>query len=289
MSVAGNHYLSSGKAPINFVRRPGRSGKTVSKAILSAIGSKRRVGGLLLACSAAAFISPLSANASVVLVLSESGFPSLTLTDAATPGKIAFTGAYGDFSADITLAKSNSPGAAGNGLLSLKSDFLTNTGSSVATLDLNVADTGFNTPGTSASSVSLNSALGGTFTTSVNTDSIQYTSYADPNNNLLDSLASTPAPGGVSSTGSPLLTSPGGVAQAFSDQSQTIFTRSGVGTGAYSLAGLTTVSLAPGDSVISFSADAATSATVGNNLPEPTSAAIMLVGGGMLALRRRRA
>ncbi|MDB5332924.1 MAG: hypothetical protein JWP03_4075, partial [Phycisphaerales bacterium] len=35
--------------------------------------------------------------------------------------------------------------------------------------------------------------------------------------------------------------------------------------------------------------DAATTATVGNNLPEPTSAAIMLDGGGMLALRRSRA
>jgi hypothetical protein len=261
----------------------------VFKAISGATGTGRRVGGLLLACSAAAFVSPLSANASVVLVLSESGFPSLTVTDAGTPGKIAFTGTYGDFSADITLAKSNSPGTAGSGLLSLKSDFLTNIGSSIATLDLNVADTGFNTPGTSTSNVSLNSALGGTFTTSVNTDSIQYTSYADPLNNLLDTLATNAAPGGVTSTGSPLFTSPGGVAQAFSDQSQSVFTRSGVGTGAYSLAGLTAVSLAPGDSVISFSADAATTATVGTNLPEPTSAAIMLVGGGMLALRRRRA
>ncbi|MDB5290356.1 MAG: hypothetical protein JWL69_1597 [Phycisphaerales bacterium] len=244
---------------------------------------KKCASGLVLGAAAAAFLAPSSANASLVLILSEPGFPTLMVPDGGT-GSIHYFLPYGDFSTDITIAKSNSPGSPTGGLISVQSDFLTNTSNHTATLDLSIADVNFAGPNTSDTGLTLKSAVGGTFSSSTSSDSIQYSSYADPGNNLLTGLAVNPNPAGVTTTGSPVLTSPGGNAQAFSDQSFTGFTRNGL----YSLAGLTTVTLSANNSVISFSADTSTSAGIGNNSPEPASAAVIAATGGFLMLRRRR-
>ncbi|MDB5301012.1 MAG: hypothetical protein JWO87_2675 [Phycisphaerales bacterium] len=239
--------------------------------------------GLVLGAAAASFLAPTSADASLVLVLSEPGFATVTVPDGGT-GSIHYLLPYGDFSADITIAKSNSPGNPTGGLISLQSNFLTNTSNHAATLSLSVADVNFAAPNTSDTNLTLKSALGGTFTSSTSSDSIQYTSYADAANHPLTNLDSSPNPAGVTSTGSPLLVSPGGNAEAFSSQTSTTFTRNGL----YSLAGLTTITLSPNNSVISFSADTSTGSGIGNGTPEPASAAVIAATGGFLMLRRRR-
>ena len=223
-----------------------------------------------------------SSKAALVLVLTEPGYASETITDGGASdidhtanGSIEFVGTYHDFTTTIDVATSNSPGVGGGGEISLDAvQIKTNAGTPTGrySLTLAVEDNGFTLPATGT--VSLTSTLGGSITTAAVGDTISQTSFIDTANNANASVSPTataPVASYSSSSNSP---------QAYA---QTTSNPSTLLSGPYSLADVVALSIA-NTSVINANADTQTAASV----PEPTSL-VLLACGGLFLHRRRKA
>jgi hypothetical protein len=257
------------------------SGETLGET-LGSLRRKAPLGSCLLGLIAGVAFMPTVAHAALDLTLSEPTFAPLT---DSTGGSSLSTGlaaqTYGDFSYSNLVV--NSSETTSYSQLTLDSATITNTDPNNAhTISILVADTDFTLPGGPGSTLSLTGAYSGTaLASSLTTGTASMTSYADSANHQ-----DPTNPANAATT-----TSISSTPQAFSFLSgigggtgTTVFQRSSVGTGAYSLAGVITITLSKGGTI---NLNDNTFTFANPVVPEPTSLA-MLATSGMLFLRRRR-
>jgi hypothetical protein len=239
--------------------------------------SKAGIGSCLLGLAAAAFV-PTTAHAALLLIIDD-------VTDSASVSPSTATPASGTLAPGLGYANvvvsSNSPGSAAFAQVSVASATLFNTSDQPKTVSLTVADTDYALPGGPGSTLSLVGAYAGTFLPGT-AGSVQMTSFADaadgPNASL-SPIATTTSTASLTNPFPPLPTlSLSGTTPVAA------FSRSTVGLGLYSLAGVTTLVLQPG-SFLNLNNNTVTFATT--SVPEPTTLAL-LGAGGLLLMRRRR-
>jgi hypothetical protein len=195
-------------------------------------------------------------------------------------------GTPGDVSYSAIFASSDSPGTSGGAEVTLDHVKLTNLSNTTQTISITVADTDYSAPGGPGSTLSLFGSFSGTpdlGTSGLSSGTASMSSYADP----LDGPNASTSPVAtttVTSTASP--TSFNTITGSFAGATPVAtFTRSNSAPALYSLAGVTTITLAPG-SVLDLNNDTVT--FTNTVVPEPTSMAL-LASGGLLLMRRRRA
>jgi hypothetical protein len=244
--------------------RQGRNGISISQRVS-------------LLAAAAVGVAALAMPARAALIVTLNGTTTITDngagdTDATTGEIIANTNVAG-FGVAITVAKSNSPGAAGLGVLEISSLDVRNNNAGNATLTINVSDNNFTTPaGAAGSPMKLESTASGNLTSAALGNNVTFQSFVDPANGQPTALNPTP-----------LLTFTKANAalnsEPFAGTNNANWTR---GAGAYALTSMTTVSLAP-------NAQAQISGTTTASLvPEPTALALLLAAAPLAARRRRR-
>lgn len=195
-------------------------------------------------------------------------------------------GTPADVSYSAIFASSDSPGTSGGAEVTLDHVKLTNLSNTTQTISITVADTDYSAPGGPGSTLSLFGSFSGTpdlGTSGLSSGTASMSSYADPldgPNASTSPIATTTVTTTVTPTAFTTIT--GSFAGA---TPVAMFTRSNSGPALYSLAGVTTVSLAPG-SVLDLNNDTVTFS--GTVVPEPTSLTL-LASAGLLLMRRRRA
>ena len=235
------------------------------------------------------------AKAALLIGISDStdgGSASATNGSASTLPSTSFSlaagtlGAGPDVSYSTILASSDSPGTSGGAQVTLNHVKLTNLSSINQIISITVADTDYTAPGGPGSTLSLFGTFSGTpdlGLTGLSSGSASMSSYADPldgPNASTSPVLTTTVTSTASSTS--FSTTTGAFASA---TPVAMFTRSNAGGGLYSLAGVTTITLAPG-SVLDLNNDTVTFAST--VVPEPASLA-MFAAGSVLLMRRRRA
>lgn len=237
----------------------GRNYKTATIRKALAIGAV--VGTLCVASASKA-----------ALVLSLTDVDASQTVDPTTPGSTAnFT--YSDFVASST-------NSVADGVLSLKSGEITNNDPSAShTVTVKIEQDGYTLPGAPGSTLSLFGSYGGTFEPA-GTIIGSMSAFADIANNQDASAAPTV----VGTSGTQSFSGPPDLGfQGFT--SPQMFTRSSVGTGAYSLAGIVSLTI-PSGVTVDFSTKEITFSL--SSVPEPTSLGLGALSG-LLLLRRRRA
>jgi hypothetical protein len=256
--------------------------------------NKARLVALASVIAGALYIAA-PANAALLIGISDStdgGSASATNGAASTLPSTSFSmaggalGAGPDVSYSTILASSDSPGTSGGAQVTLSHVKLTNLSSIPQTISITVADTDYNAPGGPGSTLSLFGTFSGTpdlGNSGLSSGTASMSSYADP----LDGANASTSPivtTTVTSTAS--ATSFSTITGSFAGATPVAtFTRANAGGGLYSLAGVTTVTLAAG-SVLDLNNDTVTFAST--VVPEPTSLA-MFAAGSVLLMRRRRA
>jgi hypothetical protein len=189
-----------------------------------------------------------------------------------TVGVITFTGPVGVYSTNITTGFSNEPGDTFGGLLQISSLNAHNGSGGQATLTATLEDTSFTQPATT--SLALGSSLGLTVLRSTAGDSLSFQSYADPSNTQGGTAVTT----GVQSFTFPTVST----STSFSDTATSVqFT----GSGPYSMKNVTSLTLS---ALGQLNVSGTTTVSATSGVPEPASLGMLLVGTGVLALRRRR-
>jgi hypothetical protein len=226
--------------------------------------------------------------------LTDGGSASATNGSPSAPPSTSFTlpgGNFGpvanpDVSYSAVQATSDSPGTAGGAEITLRDVDITNLSNVPQTIAITVADTDYAAPGGPGSSLSLFGTFAGTPALGLSGPSsgaVSMSSYADP----LDGPNASTSPvltTTVTSTATPVLFNT--MTGSFSGITPTaVFTRVSGPPALYSLAGVTTVTLAPG-SVLDLTNNTITFANT--VVPEPASLAIFATGS-LLLMRRRRA
>jgi hypothetical protein len=203
-------------------------------------------------------------------------------------------GAFGPVgNPDVTYSaiqgSSDSPGTPAGAEITLDSVKLTNLSGVLQTIVITVADTDYAAPGGPGTTLNLYGSFAGTADSDIHggftsQGNASMSSYADPLDGpnasvspvATTTVTSTPGP-------TPFATIPGPFIGATPIAA---FTRSNVGPGLYSLAGVTTVTLLPG-SVLNLDNNTVTFAAA--PVPEPASLTIFAAAGSLLLKRRRRA
>jgi hypothetical protein len=240
--------------------------------------SKLKLGSAAVAAVAGLVGNSRSADASIVLTLSEPGFAPLVMTAPTSTGLVRITQAYGSFDTNfdfgLTNEVSSSSPFAYLQIQSFEVDNAVGTNGSAPsfatlTVDLQVTDA-FTFPGDPTSLVLLNSSAGGTLTPSTPGDAITFQSFAFPDAGGTVTTGQIPAAiqAGGGTVNVPLTTA--------------YFTR---GTG-FTLENTLNFALNPNE-VASINGSTNVSLPTGP-VPEPTSAAF-LAGAALLGIRRRRA
>jgi hypothetical protein len=239
-----------------------------------------RLGGCLLAASFAACALCFAAPARAVLVLTldeisgpDAGAHSVVSDPSNT--QIVDTTPFGDFltNIDIGVSNLNTPGP--EAVLQIHELDIKSSVTAPVVLQITLADNGFNFPGNSGDTLTLTSAVGSTFTNSAAGDTVAFQSRAiDDNTSVV--LGITP--------GQTITSSGGLAAQADSAPDKSVvFTRGA----SYSLVNVTTMTFSLGTEEIN--AGGTTTTLLGsNNIPEPTTAALALIGGSAMLVRRKR-
>jgi len=230
--------------------------------------------GLIAAAAVGVAAFALPARAALIVTLNG----TTTITDGGagdtdpTSGQIIANTNVAGFGVAITVAKSNSPGASGLGLLEISSLDVRNNNTGNATLTINVSDNNYTTPaGAAGSAMKLESTASGNMTSAAVGNTVSFQSFVDPANGQPTAL--NPSPLQTFTKANPALTS-----EPFAGSVNSAWTR---GAGAYSLTSVTTLSLAP-------NAQAQTSGTTAASLvPEPTALALLLAAAPLVARRRR--
>jgi hypothetical protein len=210
------------------------------------------------------------AHAALMLTLSEAGYAPVTLTDATNTGSLSYSGSYGDFSTNFVIGYTNQLTGAGPvanlQIESLDVTSLTNSGAKTLTVSLD--DPGYTFPGTTGSTVTLGSSIGGTLTGASPGDAVTFQSFV-----------SSPAV----STGLQTFVVQGspGASTPFSSAATPVpFVRGST----FELSDVTTISLAgAGDT-----ANVSGATTVTAPVPEPATASLLAVASAMFLRRRRR-
>ena len=211
------------------------------------------------------------ARGALTLTLSEAGFSPLTVTDSSNSGALSFFGTYGDFQTNFIAGLSNklstpTPAAA---TLQIQSINVKNTsaGGTTNTLTLTLSDDGYTFPAATGSTLSLDSAFGGSLSNATAGDSATFQSFVlspSTTTGLQTYTAATTDPGTTSF-------------------SRNVVPVTFVRPAAYTLENVTTVSL----SGASEQANLSGTTTASPAVPEPASAAaIALLGAGLLGRRR---
>ena len=227
---------------------------------------------LVGACAGVAgFAGVGRAGAALTLTLSEPGYTSMTVTDAANTGALSFFGSFGDFQTNFIAGLSNklsspTPAAATLQIQSIDVKNLS-TGGTKDTLTLTLSDDGYTFPAATGSALSLDSAFGGSLSNATAGDSATFQSFV-----LSPSTT----------TGVQTYTS------AATDPGTTSFSRNVtpvtfIRPAAFTLENVTTISL----SGASEQANLSGTTTASTAVPEPASAAAAaVVGLGLLGRRR---
>jgi hypothetical protein len=224
--------------------------------------------------AAAVGVAAIALPAQAALVVTLNGTTTITDNGAGdtdgTSGQIIANTNVTGFGVAITVAKSNSPGAAGLGLLEISSLDVRNNNAGNATLTINVSDNNYTAPaGLAGSPMRLESTMSGNFTSAAIGNTISFQSFADPANG--QPTAANPSPSQTFTKINAALTS-----EPFAGTVSSAWTR---GAGAYSLTSVTTISLAA-------NAQAQTSGAT-SAVPEPTALALLLAAAPLAARRRR--
>jgi hypothetical protein len=205
----------------------------------------------------------------------QQGGPATTIVDNG-PGDlnpainaIGFSTTVGDYMVLGTITSDN-PGQASHGLL--QTNFIVErlTAANVAPLSLTATQSNFTLPGSPGDTLGLNSTLAvSTFTLSAVGDSVTLQSFAD-----------------IATAGMQTITSPGGtVGPFFNNAPEVPFVRGA----SYTLTALSQVNLAAGASVnfntTTLTAEVSTASPPA--VPEPSTFALLALGGGALAGWRR--
>jgi len=229
-----------------------------------------------LIAAAAVGVAALALPARAALIVTLNGSTTITDNGAgdtdATTGQIIANTTVAGFGVAITVAKSNSPGAAGLGVLEISSLDVRNSNAGNATLTINVSDNNYTTPaGAAGSLMKLESTASGNLTSAAVGNNVTFQSFVDPANGQPTAANATPLL--TFTKANPVLNS-----EPFAGTISSAWTR---GAGAYSLTSVTTVSLAP-------NAQAQISGTTtASAVPEPTSLALLLAAAPLVARRRR--
>ena len=217
-----------------------------------------------------------TAKAALALTLSEPGYTPFTRTDTLNTGSVSFIGTFGDFQTNFVVGLTNQvtgTGATANmQLQSLNVKSLASAGTQ-NTLTVTLTDNGFTFPLAPGSTVQLGSSIGATLTMPVVNDSITFqSSVLSPSTTTgLQSYTAPASVAGLSTT-------------SFSSVATPVnFTR---GTD-YALQSVTTISLTGGMETSNISASTTVTGSVAG-VPEPTSAALALIAGGLVTIYRPR-
>src|SRR4051794_2102129 len=139
--------------------------------------------GLIAAAAVGVAAFALPARAALIVTLNG----TTTITDGGagdtdpTTGQIIANTNVAGFGVAITVAKSNSPGAAGLGLLEISSLDVRNNNAGNATLTINVSDNGYTTPAAPAGSLmKLESTASGNLTSAAVGNNVTFQSFVDP-------------------------------------------------------------------------------------------------------------
>ncbi len=210
------------------------------------------------------------ADGALTLTLSEPGFAALTVTDAANTGTISYVGSYGTFQTSFTAGLSDRlTSSSTDATLQLQSLDVKSTSTAATPLTLTLSDDGYAFPAATGSTVSLDSAFGGSVTMGTAGDSVAFQSY------VLSPATTTGAQTYTASVNDPGTTS----------FSRNVTPVAFIRPATYSLENVTTISLSGAGEQANLSGTTSVSTAV----PEPTTAAVVgtLVLGG-LGVRRRR-
>jgi hypothetical protein len=143
-----------------------------------------------------AFLAPGMVRADLEIQLSEDGGPATTVfmsPPGSPPQSGGFLGTFMDFSVNISV--SDSQKSTSSHLLSAVADF-TNNASSTHTLHITVSQNNYSLPGSSGSTLTLDSQVNPTegFDEFGPGQQLVFQSYANNSNMLLDTSGSTPGP-----------------------------------------------------------------------------------------------
>jgi hypothetical protein len=239
--------------------------------------------GLAMAAAVtlAALVLPQhNASASLMLTIDPGTSNADSITDngvgdlSGTTGTIiAADSAISGLTISVDTATSNSPGAAGSGILAINSLDVTNNNSSSVNLVILTTDINYTVP--AGPSLTLNSSFSESGNSSGSGDTASFQSFADPNNG--QPLAILPT-GPVSTAIQTDAISP-----SFSDNASPVtWSRN---SGPYSLANVLNITI-PANATVQFTGTTTVIAS-GAGVPEPTLGVVPALALGLLARRRR--